>query len=499
MSSPLLIGLDLGSTSLKAAVYRAGDGAVLAQTGLPVPWQRSALGACEVPGEVIDQLLQAVLQPLVAQLGACRADVQALACAGHGGGLYVLMGEGQLATGMAVSSTDQSAAAFAESLGARSAASLAAEVGCGPWAGQPTMIAAHVEKATPGAFRSARALFFAKDYLAWRLCGEIATDCSDAATAGLLDISTGRPAATAFRVSEVPGWGPGTLAPLRDSGQRLGSLLPAMAARMGLPDRLPVAMGAIDLVAAMTGAGCTLPGDTAAVFGTWCVNATIAPAARAGGLPIVTPVPGISNVVLLDTGLGRMYMNNGASSMANLAWLTDTLFDGRRDALLDAAFAAPAGANGLRFIPFINGGGGNASAGFVGLRAFHNRGDMARAVVEAIVALHAKSLNDLQAAGLPRTRLFALGGGAADVRITELLATMLDEAVHTPGADETGARGAAIFAARSLGLPTQALQAPCRVVQPLPHAREFYQGFVTGFNGLLVQLIPVFDHLQPQR
>ena len=499
MSSTLLIGLDLGSTGLKVAVFRAEDGAVLAQTGLLVPWQRNATGACEVPEAVLDQLIQSVLQPLTAHLGAQVRNVQAITCAGHGGGLYVVTGQGALATGMAVSSTDQRAAAIAQRLHSHSAARLAGGLGCSAWAGQPTMIAAHIAQTTPAALASTRTLFFAKDYLAWRLCGEIATDYSDATTAGLLDSATGQPAALAFAVSEVPGWSADTLAPLRNSGQRLGHVLPAMATRMGLPEGLPVVMGAIDLFAAMTGAGCTQPGDTAAVFGTWCVNATIAQPTQGGKASFDLPRPGISNAVLLNAGLSRMYMHNGASSMANLAWLADTVFGGEREALLKAAFSAPPGANGLRFIPFINGGEGNASAGFVGLRACHTRADMARAVIEAIVALHAKNLNALRAAGLPRTRLFALGGGAADVRIPELLATMLNEPVHTPGADETGARGAAIFAAQALGLPTEVLLAHCHVVQPLAEARTFYQGFLAEFDVLLAQLAPVFGHLPQQR
>ncbi|MFZ4287379.1 FGGY family carbohydrate kinase [Variovorax sp. HJSM1_2] len=499
MSSALLIGLDLGSTSFKAAVFRAEDGAVLAQTGRLVPWQRRATGACEVPQAVLDQLLQAVLQTLVAQLGAQVSDVQAIACAGHGGGLYMVTGHGALAAGMAVSSTDQRAAALAQSLNLRAAANLAAKVGCSAWAGQPTMIAAGIAQSTPAALAATPTLFFAKDYLAWCLCGEMATDYSDATTAGLLDTATGRPASLAFAVSEVPGWSAETLAPLRNSGQRLGRVLPAMATRLGLPEGLPVVMGAIDLFAAMTGAGCTQPGDTAAVFGTWCVNATVAGPPQAGEASLVLPKPGISNAVLLNADLSRMYMHNGASSMANLAWLTETVFGGEREALLTAAFTAPQGANGLRFLPFINGGQGNASAGFVGLRAFHSRADMARAVLEAVVALHAKNLNALRDAGLPRARLFALGGGAADVRIPGLLATMLNEAVYTPGADETGARGAAIFAAQALGLPTQVLLARCHKVQPLPQARTFYQGFLAEFDDLLAQLVPVVGHLLHQR
>ncbi|OYQ40875.1 hypothetical protein CHU94_07010 [Rhodoferax sp. TH121] len=493
MASHIYIGLDLGSTSLKIAAFDGSSGAVLAQAGAAIPWQRAASGLCQVPGTVLRPLILDVLAQVGWQLGARAAQVAAMACVGHGGGLYVVDAEGALQDDFAVSSTDQRATPISNALARREAGALFASVGTGPWSGQPAMIAADIASRRPDAFQQAHTLFFAKDYVAMVLCGARATDYSDASTAGLLDSTSRRPAAHAFAVADSAAWQPGLLARLQDSGSPLGPLLPQVAASTGLSAGIPIAMGAIDLYGAMAGVGATQAGDTAAVLGTWCVNAAVGPIDGSIARFLQAGSPSISNVVLLDGGSAVMYMHNSAAAMANTTWLGGTLRLSAPE-LIDAAFASPPGANGLRYLPFIN-GGGDASAGFLGLRAFHTRADMARAAVEGVLALHAQSLNALAASGLPRTRLFALGGGAADARLSALLATLLDCQVLTPGADESGARGAAMFAAASLGHATQPLQATLQTVQPTEGLRSFYRQYLASFEALRTDMAPIFARL----
>ncbi len=493
MANHIYIGLDLGSTSLKVAAFEGEAGAVLAQAGTVIPWQRASTGACQVPGSVLRQLITGLLTQVGQQLGARSVNVAAIACVGHGGGLYVVDAEGALQDDFAVSSTDQRATQIANALAQREACHLFNTVGCGPWSGQPAMIAANMARLKPDAFQGANTLFFAKDFMAMILSGERATDYSDASTAGLLDSTTRRPSELAFEVANIPEWRPDLLARLQDSGSPLGQLLPSLAAQTGLPASIPIAMGAIDLYGAMAGVGATQTGDVAAVLGTWCVNAAIGPDDGSIATFLNAAAAGISNVVLLDSKKSVMYMNNSAASMANTTWLANTLQLSTAD-LLDAAFTSVPGAHGLRYIPFIN-GGGDASAGFLGLRAFHTSADMARAAVEGVMALHAKSLNALGASGLPRHRLFVLGGGAGDARLSALLATLLDSTVYTPGADESGARGAAMFAASAVGHASHPLQAPLKTVEPIAGLGNFYGKYLASFEGLLTDMGPIFARM----
>jgi len=488
MRTDLFIGVDMGSTGLKAVAFEAGSGATLASSGQALPYERLAGGGCELAAEAIETALEQVLRTVSDQLGRRVGDVRAMCCTGHGAGLYVLDARGQLLRGRAVASTDQRAGARAQALAEHAGDALHAEVGCAPWAGQPSMIAA--ELLACGALRPGeiRRLLFAKDYLGLLLTGEIATDASDASTAGLLSLRSGTWSSMAFEAAGLADLATHAPAPIVESGSVIGTLRPARAAACGLPAGLPVALGTIDLLASLTAVGADRRGEAVAVLGTWCVNAVVAPARESQ--------PRVGAIVNFGVPQQRLYLENSPSSMANVAWLAQTLRFPSAAAVVEAAMSVPLGAEGLRFLPFVNGGGG-ASAGFVGLKAHHGHAHMARAVVDALVALHARHLRQLASCGLGVPGLVAaLGGGARDVRVVRLLASFLAHPVERCGDDETGARGAAACAAASQGRrEPQALPAPREVVEPLAHEVPAHADFCAAFDELLQSLSPAFEHL----
>jgi L-xylulokinase len=488
MRTDIYIGVDMGSTGLKAVAFEAGSGATLASAGRTMPYERLAGGGCELAAEAIEAALVRALQAVSAQLGRRVGDVRAMCCTGHGAGLYVLGADGRLLRGRAVASTDQRAAARAQALAERAGTALFEEVGCAPWAGQPSMIAA--ELLACGALRPGqiRRLLFAKDYLGLLLTGETATDASDVGTAGLLSLRSGTWSSTAFAAAGLADLAVHAPAPIVESGSVIGTLRPSQAAACGLPAGLPVAAGAIDLLASLTAVGADRRGEAVAVLGTWCVNAVVGPARE--------PLPRVGAVVNFGVPQRRLYLENSPSSMANVAWLARTLQFPSAAAVVDAAMSVPLGAEGLRFLPFVNGGGG-ASAGFVGLNAHHGSAHMARAVVDALVALHAGHLTRLASCGLGVPGLVAaLGGGARDARVVRLLASFLGHPVERCGDDETGARGAAAYAAASQGRRApEALPAPREVVEPLPDPAGAHADFRAGFDELLQRLAPAFEHL----
>ena len=493
MTSKVYLGIDLGSSNLKALAIDGGSGAALASAGQPLCVERSPMGGCQVAAAALAQALRDTLRSVVAQLGARAAAVHAIGCTGHGAGLYAMRADGRLAADVAVASTDQRATQRVAALTRRHGRALFDEVGCEPWAGQPTMIAAELRACDPQRLHGVRHLMFAKDYLGYLLSGEIATDFSDASTAGLIALADAGWSRRAFEVAGLEDWLPCVPSRLVRSGTVIGHLTAAQAAATGLPAGIKVAMGAIDLLAAMTGAGAIGPGQAVAVLGTWCVNAVIGPA--------IEPKPAVGGVVDIGRPGLRLYMDNSPASMANLAWLAHTLQFADTAAVIDAAMSAPPLAHGLRFLPFVNGAPvpPGASAAFLGLKGHHSRADLARAVVEGVVALHVRHLGRLEAGGLPLQRVIALGGGARDARLAQLLATMLGRAVERAGDDETGARGAAMYAAQSdgiaLGEPGCVLAAACVAVPPKDNEVASYADFGSQFDQLVEGLAPTCARL----
>ncbi|MBT2333449.1 carbohydrate kinase [Variovorax paradoxus] len=490
MKPNILIGVDMGSSSLKALALEAGSGRTVALSRMPLPHDRLPGGGCEVSAAAIRAALTHVLRDVAHQLGARVAEIRAIGCTGHGAGLYALDARNELVAGRAVASTDQRADAWARSLSLARGDALFAEVGCRPWPGQPTVIAAELLGADAVQRGELRRMLFAKDYLGWLLTGEIATDSSDASTAGLVSLATGTWSQAAFDASGLADLGPRAFGPIVPSGTLIGKLRPAEAALCGLPADIPVAMGAIDLLASMTAICAEGRGRAVSVFGTWCVNAVIG--------PVMEPKPDVAAVVNFGREGKRLYMENSPSSMANIAWLAGVLGLPDSRAVVDLAMSVPLGAGGLRFLPFVNGGGG-VTAGFVGLKSHHTRGDMARAVVDAVAALHARHLARLAAGGLAVSETTVLGGGASDTRLVRLLASLLGHPVERCADDETGARGAAIYAAMSQGIDHaeqgSALLAPCDTVEPDASEARAHADFNAGFNELIDTMSPAFSHL----
>jgi L-xylulokinase len=488
MRTDIFIGIDMGSTGLKAVAFEGGSGSPLAASGGALPFFRLPGGGCELSGQAIRSALVHALRNVAAQLGPRTAEVRAIGCTGHGAGLYALDARHQLIGGCAVASTDQRAGARARALAASHGPALFEEVGCQPWSGQPTLIAAELFGADAVQRGDIHRLLFAKDYLTWLLTGEFATDASDASTAGLLSLASGTWSRLAFDAAGLPDLAAGTLPPIVPTGTVIGTLTSTQARDCGLPAGLPVTVGAIDLLASLNAVGAEHRGQAVAVLGTWCVNAVIGPVAE--------PKPPVGAIVNFGEPGRRLYLENSPSSMANVAWLARALQFPSAAAVVDCAMSVPLGADGLRFLPFINGGGSppGASAGFIGLKGHHDRSHMARAVVDAVAALHARHLLRLASFGLGVPGLVAaLGGGARDVRLVRLLASFLGHPVERCGDDETGARGAAQYAARSQGPADDAvLPAPCDVVLPTAHDAQAHADFYAGFNDLVESLSPAF-------
>lgn len=482
----------MGSTGLKAVAFDGASGAGLAAAGSALPFLRLPRGGCELDAAAIELALVQALQSVATQLGPRVTDVCALSCTGHGAGLYALDAQGKLLRGRAVASTDQRAAARARALALRQGGELFEEVGCQPWAGQPTLIAAEVLGREALQRGELRALLFAKDYLGLLLTGERATDASDASTAGLLCLETGAWSRLAIAAAGLPELATGTLPPIVPSGTVLGALLPERAAQCGLPAGLPVAVSAIDLLASLAAVGAPQRGQAVAVLGTWCVNAVVDGQRE--------PKPPVGAVVNFGTPGQRLYLENSPSSMANIAWLARTMQFDSPAQVVECAMTAPLGAQGVRFLPFINGGGApeGATAGFIGLQSHHDRSHMARAVVDAVAALHARHLARLASFGLGvRGPVAALGGGARDARLVQLIASFLGQPMERCGDDETGARGAAMYAAKSQGitLPPPAIE---RVEHDTGDAAA-HADYYDSFHELVDSLSPAFTQLAETR
>jgi xylulokinase len=120
------------------------------------------------------------------------------------------------------------------------------------------------------------------------------------------------------------------------------------------------------------------------------------------------------------------------------------------------AFAVPAGAEGLFFLPYLTGErtpyfDPSAKGGWIGLRLGHGRGHLLRAALEGVAFSVRQGLEALLATGVPATQLRLAGGGSFDPRWRQLLADVMDQPLYATPTTAVSALGAALLAGVGFG------------------------------------------------
>jgi autoinducer 2 (AI-2) kinase len=330
------------------------------------------------------------------------------------------------------------------------------------------------------------------DWLALRLCGEPASDPTQAGETLLLDLAT---RAWARDLIDRLGLPEAILPALREPGERLGRLQPEAAGALGLPAGLPVATGAADTQAALLGAGATSPGQLT------CVAGTTMPLQRVVERPLVdarlwtgqAPRPGH---FVLESNLG-----GGGESVA---WLAEALYAGETHPLLHAladAAAAPPGAGGLLStfgVQVMNARAPELPIGQLCLSSFaagdaaDRRGNLARALFEGIA--HGLLANGRQLAELSGPlpeRLHVAGGLSRSPFFTQLLADVWQCEIEASAVSEATALGAALCAGVAAGVYANLAEAaregprPGRRHAPESAEADRYRELHASWQGLL--------------
>ena len=107
----------------------------------------------------------------------------------------------------------------------------------------------------------------------------------------------------------------------------------------------------------------------------------------------------------------------------------------------------------LLFHPYLFGSphGGGASADFLGLRGWHDRGDMLRAVIEGIAFNHRVHVDTLREGFAPKRALLT-GGISRNPLFAQIFADVLGMPVTVTETEEAAAWGAALCAGAGVGL-----------------------------------------------
>lgn len=461
--APLLLGVDAGGTVVKAALFDA-DGRQIAVAG------ERAAAASPHPrwlerdmDEAWDCCARAIRRCLDAA-GAAPEAVAAIGLAGHNGGLYPVDASGRPVR-PAILASDSRAHAIADGWAASGLRDEAlALTGVVPGAGSPPALVAWLAAHEPAALAATRWLLSCKDWLRLRLTGEVGTDETDA-TASFASVRTRRYAPEVLELfGEAGAAAAELLPPLHGSAEVVGAVTAEAAAATGLAAGTPVVAGAHDVDAGAIGVGAVADGRLSIMAGTWAVNQVPASEAR------LDPCWETRAFVLPGRWL---HMSTSPASASALEWFVRELgpVGENRFARVDAEVAAVLGEPAeVIFHPFLLGSphGADASGALLGLRGWHTRAHLLRAVFEGVVCNHRTHVAWLREAFAFDGAARLTGGGARSDLWSQLFADGLGMEIEVPDAEEAGARGAAVLAGLGAGVWPD-LDAACAATVRVAH------------------------------
>jgi xylulokinase len=294
----------------------------------------------------------------------------------------------------------------------------------------------------PHHFERVRRLLLPKDYVRYWLTGEFATEVSDASGTALLDVVHRR---WSFEMVDGLGLDREILPTLYESSDITGTISAQAAELTGLAAGTPVVGGAGDQAAGAVGNGIVEPGIASCTLGT------------SGVVFAHTDTPSWDSQGRVHTFCHAvrdkwhvMGVTQGAG--LSLQWFRNQLAPGNTyDQLMDEASAAPAGSQGLFWLPYLMGErtphlDALARGGWIGLTAKHARADLIRAVVEGVSYSQKDCLEIIEKLGVDVSVVRASGGGARSPFWRQILADVFAKPVARLTTQEGSAYGAALLA-----------------------------------------------------
>lgn len=428
----MFLGIDLGTSGVKALLVDH-DERVLAEATAPLDVQRPRpLWSEQDPAAWWRATVLAVAELRAAAPAGCAA-IEAIGLSGQMHGAVLLGAAGTVLRPAILWNDGRSGEECTVLEGRAPALRAIAGNAAMPGFTAPKLlwVAAH----EPETFGAIAKVLLPKDWLRYRMTGEMLAEMSDAAGTLWLDVA-GR--TWSGELIAASGMRPDQLAPLVEGSAPAGRLTATAAAELGLAPGILLAGGGADNAAAAIGVGAVQPGRAFLSLGTSGV--LLSPTLSAEP----DPAQGVHAFchAVPDRWYRMAVFLSAAASLTYAAQLLGTDEAG----LVAEAGQAPPDPHGPIFLPYLSGertphNDPYATGVFFGLTHAAGRPQVARAVLEGVALSFADGRDCLGEVG----EITLIGGGARSSLWGTILASALGQPLYrTP----RGALGPALGAAR---------------------------------------------------
>jgi len=301
----------------------------------------------------------------------------------------------------------------------------------------------------PENYEKIKHVLLPKDYIRYKLTGELFTEVSDAAGTLLFEVIKKRWSTSLLEKLEID---QDVLPPVLNSFDIAGKVTKKIAEQTGLKFGTPIVAGGADNACGAVGSGIIEEGRVMVSIGS-------------------------SGVVLAQTNNpqadqeGRIHLFNHAcpdswymmgvmlSAGMSYEWLKRNLFNNRLScAKLDQlAEEINPGSEGLIFLPYLYGertphNDANARGVYFGISGKHDQRHFVRSVLEGVAFALKDSLELIKDKGVKIKEIRAIGGGAKSRIWQQILADILGEEINLLNVEEGPAFGAALIAGVGVGV-----------------------------------------------
>ncbi len=295
----------------------------------------------------------------------------------------------------------------------------------------------------------------ATDWIVWYLTGHERRQSCTAGYKAMWSDESGLPSTEYFEAA-YPGFG--------RPAEKLGSVFAALgtcagvvnaglAKRLGLGERVSVAVGNVDSFVSVVGAGVQESGAFVTVVGTSICDMVVH--------PLEIRLPGITGVVKDGILPGLYGYEAGQVAVGDmLSWFVETCAPqaGGYEALEAAAAKLGPGSTGLVALDWWNGNrsilaDADLSGVIVGLTLRSAPEQIYRALLEAIAFGNRRIMDNFEQHGIELASIVACGGIAVrSPLLMQIFADTSGREVHVPASNEIPARGSALFGAVAAGV-----------------------------------------------
>ena len=328
----------------------------------------------------------------------------------------------------------------------------------------------------PENFRRIRRIMLPKDYINYKLTGVHCCDYSDASGMLLLDVQH---KCWSREMLDICGITEEQMPRLYESFQCVGTLLPEVAAELGLPADVKACAGAGDNAAAAVGTGVVGAGGCNISLGT---SGTIFISSDKFG---VDPHNGLHAFAHADGGYHLMGCMLSAASCNK--WFMEDILGSDDYAGLQAQITPDKlGRSHVYFLPYLMGerspiNDTSARGTFIGMTMDTSRADMLQAVLEGVAFAIRDSFEVARSLGIAIPRSMICGGGSKSPLWRQMIADILGIPLDIPVTEQGPGYGGAMLAMVACGVFESVQQAADKLVrvkdtvQPDPERVALYE------------------------